>query len=109
MGGLERRDDALEARERLECGERLRVGDGDVARAAAVAQLSVLGSRARVVEAGRDRVRLYDLALLVLHHCGKRSVKDTRAPADRQRRAMPRRVDALTASLHPDQLDILVL
>ena len=45
--GLERRDDALQARELAERGERLRVGHRDVARAAAVAQVGVLGPGAR--------------------------------------------------------------
>ena len=64
--GLERRDDPLEPGAPLERGERLVVGHRDVARAAGVAQPRVLGADARVVEAGRDRVRLEDLAVVVL-------------------------------------------
>ena len=86
--------------------QRLLVGDRDVARAAAVAQEGVLRPGARVVEAGRDRVRLDDLALLVLHHRRARAVQDARATADRQRRAVARRVDPLAAGLDADQLDL---
>src|SRR4051794_23457425 len=59
--GLERRDDPLDGGQLVEGRDRLLVGDRLVARAAAVAQVSVLGPAARVVEAGRDRVRLGDL------------------------------------------------
>src|SRR5919202_754253 len=58
VGGLERGDDALELGEPPERRQRLCVGHGDVARAARVAQVRVLRPRARVVEAGGDRVRL---------------------------------------------------
>src|SRR3954469_25693639 len=47
--GLERRDDALQPRQRLERGERVGVGYRLVGRAAAVAQPGVLGARAGVV------------------------------------------------------------
>src|SRR4051812_31570140 len=61
---LERRDEAPQAREETEHRERVGVGDGDVRRAAGVAQVGVLGARAGVVEARRHRVRLGDLAVL---------------------------------------------
>src|SRR4051794_1003689 len=51
VGGLQRRDDALELGDAAERGERLLVGDRDVGRAAAVAQVRVLGAGARVVQA----------------------------------------------------------
>src|SRR5919206_3155614 len=50
--GLERRDDALQARDPLERGERLAVVDRHVARPAGVAQPRMLRARAGVVEAG---------------------------------------------------------
>src|SRR4029077_5380852 len=56
--GLERRDDPLQARELAKARERLGVGHGLVARAAAVAQKRVLGPGARVVQPRGDRVRL---------------------------------------------------
>src|SRR3954451_1099878 len=65
MGALERRDDPLDRRQLVEGSDRLLVGDRLVAGAAAVAQVRVLGPAARVVEAGRDRVRLRDLAVVV--------------------------------------------
>ena len=48
--------------------QRLGVGDRQVARPPGVLQVRVLGADARVVEAGGDRVRLGDLALVVAQH-----------------------------------------
>ena len=76
VGALERRDDPLQPRGQCERVERLGVGDRDVAGAAAVAQPGVLGAAARVVEPGRDRVRLEDLAVLVLHDRREGAVQD---------------------------------
>ena len=67
------------SREPLERGERLGVGDRLVARAAGVAQVRVLGAGAGVVEPGRDRVRLEDLAVLVLHDRRVGAVQDAAA------------------------------
>ncbi len=50
--------------------ERLLVGDRHVLRAAAVAEAGVLGTDAGIVEAGRDRVRREDLAVVVGQHDG---------------------------------------
>ena len=55
--------DPFGARQPLEAGQRLVVGDRQVLRAAGVLEVRVLGADAGVVEAGRDRVRLGDLAL----------------------------------------------
>ena len=85
--------------------ERRVVGDGLVAHAAAVAQVGVLGPDTRVVEAGRDRVGLDDLAVLVLEHRRERAVQDaglarrratrracrSRSPLPRPRRRSARR------------------
>ena len=62
---LERRDDPLRLAEAVERRERLVVGRGDVLGPARVAQVGVLGADARIVEPGRDRVRVEDLAVLV--------------------------------------------
>ena len=61
--GLERGDDALEPAQPTEGGYRLVVGHRDVARAPGVAQVGVLGPRARVVESRGDRMRLEYLAV----------------------------------------------
>src|ERR1044072_3547245 len=66
--GLQGGDDPLQPRELSESRQRLPVGDRDVAGAAGIAQISVLRADPRVVEAGGDRVRLEDLALLVGDH-----------------------------------------
>src|SRR3954467_12265110 len=82
VGGLERRDDALELRTAAERGQRVGVGDRLVARAPRVAQPRVLRPRAGIVEAGRDGVRLEDLAVLVLHDRAEGAVQDAPAAAD---------------------------
>ena len=94
-----RRGDALEG------GQRLGVGDAGVAGAAGVAQPGVLGTRAGVVEAGRDRVRLEDLAVLVLHDRRVGAVQDAAAAAERQRGAVAPGGDPVAGRLHADQLD----
>ena len=75
---LERRDDPLGARQAVEGRERLVVGRRDVACAAGVAEERVLGPDARVVEPGRDRVGVRDLAVLVGEHGRARAVQDGR-------------------------------
>src|SRR5205085_8538205 len=107
--GLERRDDALEARYLAKGVERLAVGYRHVARAPGVSQIRMLGSSSRIVEACGHRMGLHDLTLLVLHHCRARPMQDARPAAHGQRRAVPGRVQALAARLDADQLDFRVL
>ena len=83
------------------------VGDRDVAGPAGVAQVGVLGADARVVEAGRDRVGLEDLALLVGEHRGERAVQDAGAPGA-ERGAVAAAVEPLPRRLDADQLDLRV-
>ena len=64
----------------------------------------MLGSDARVVEAGRDRVRLEGLAVLVLQEVAARAVQDARAAA-LDRRGVPLGVDAVAGRLEAVQLD----
>ena len=73
-------------------GERLVVRRADVLRAAGVAQVRVLGPDARVVEAGGDRVRVENLAVVVGEHRRARAVQHRRATRAERRRA--RRLDA---------------
>ena len=65
MGGLERGDDAFPLGEQVESGERLLVRGGNVLRAPAVPQESVLGADARVVEPGGDGMGVRNLPVLV--------------------------------------------
>ena len=73
---LERGDDPLGLGEPVERGERLLVGARHVRGAAGVAERGVLGADARVVEAGRDRVRVGDLAVVVGEHRRAGAVED---------------------------------
>ena len=80
----------------------------EVGRAADVAQVGVLGAAAGVVQAGRDRVGLEDLAHLVLQHGRQRSVQHAGAPGDRERRAVAAGLERLAAGLDADERDALV-
>src|SRR4051794_22497654 len=106
---LQRRDDPLDRGQLVEGGDRLLVGDGLVARAAAVAQEGVLGPAARIVEPGGDRVRLGDLPVVVLHDRAQRPVQHARAAAGGQRRAVAAGLDPVARALDPDQLDVGVV
>ena len=68
------------------------------------ARCGVLGADARVVEAGRDRVRLEGLAVLVLQEVAARAVQDAGATAF-DRRGVPFGVDAVAGRLEPVELD----
>ena len=61
------------------------VGAGEVLGAARVAQVRVLGADARVVEPGRDRVRVGDLAVVVGEDRRARAVQHAGAPAAERR------------------------
>ena len=72
-------EDALPLGEQVERGQRLPVVDADVLRPARVAQERVLRADARVVEPGRDGVRVEDLAVLVGEDGRARAVQDAGA------------------------------
>src|SRR5487761_1734848 len=105
---LQRRDDALETAETVECAERVGVGGGDVPDAPAVAQGAVLGSDAGVVEAGADRVRGEHLAVLILHEVAVRTVQHAGTAAV-QRRRMFLGVEAAPGRLDTDQAHVAVV
>ena len=85
---LQRRDDAFGCVQRLETLQRLLVVHGDVLRALARLQPAVLRSDAGVIEAGRDAVRLEDLAVGILQQVGASAVQHAR-PAGDERRGVP--------------------
>src|SRR5437867_4752322 len=107
MGGLQGGDDALETGELAKRAERPVVGDGLVAGPAGVAEVGVLGADARVVEAGRDRVRLEDLSVLVREHRRHGAVKDADA-ARSKRGPVAAGLEPLPPGLDADQLDRIV-
>ena len=69
--------------QQLERVERLDVGHALVVDAADLVQPAMLGADAGIVEPRRDRVRLGDLAVLVLQQIGAVAVEDAGAPAGR--------------------------
>src|SRR5690349_19352215 len=76
MGRFERGDDPFGAAEQLETVHGLLVGDGDVAGAAEVLEVRMLGADTGIVEAGGDAVRLLDLAVGILKEVAARAVQD---------------------------------
>src|SRR5260221_12206093 len=101
MRGLEPRDDALGAAQTMERGDGLSVVDGDVLSAAGVLEPGVLGAHAWVIQPGRDRMRLDDLAVLVLQQIGAITVQHVR-PACAQGRRVLAAGYAQSTRLHAD-------
>ena len=66
MGGFERGDDPLGAREQLQRVQRLAVRDADVLRVVGVREPCEFGADAGVIQPRRDRVRLQYLPVRVL-------------------------------------------
>ncbi len=81
MRRLERGNDAFELRAQLEGVERFLVGCRHVGDAAAVPEPGVLGPDAGVIEAGRYRVALENLAVVVLQQIRAVAVQHAGAPA----------------------------
>src|SRR5207249_8201514 len=102
MRRLQRGDDALGPRQDAERLERLRIGARHVLDATALVQERMLGPDAWIVEAGGHRVRLADLAVLVLQHVAARAVEHADAAAADRRRVLAA-LDAEPARLHATQ------
>src|SRR6266481_2947901 len=83
---LERGDDPLGAGEVAERLERLRVVCPHILRSADVPKVRVLRADARIVEAGRDRVRVGDLPVLVGEDRRAGTVQHAGPPAAERRR-----------------------
>src|SRR6267142_2159485 len=107
MRRLERRDDALAAAKRVEGGERLVVGHGDVLGTAVVLEPCVLGADARIVETRRDRMRLGDLSVRVLQQVGAVAVQHARL-ARAERCGVPAALQSFPGGFDTDQAHALV-
>lgn len=105
MRRLDRRDDALRAGEQAQGLHRGVVGDRAVLAAARVLQEGVLRADARVVQAGRNGVRLGDLALLVLEDVTAGAVQDARLARGQGGRVLAG-LDAVSGGLEADQADV---
>ena len=102
MRRLQRRNDALGPRAKLERRQRLLVGRRHVLDAADIMQPGMLRPDARIIQPGADRVRLDDLPVIVLQQIGAVAVQHARPPAG-QARGMLAGLDAVPARLHADQ------
>ena len=76
--GFEGGDDAFGPRQKVECCNSLVVGHRLIAHDSGIPIGGVLGTDARVVESGTDRMRLEDLTLFVLQEVGERAVDHSR-------------------------------
>src|SRR5262245_31687286 len=85
MCGFERRHDALDLGRELEGLKGLLVEDGDIGYATGITQPAVLWPDARVVEPGRDRMTVENLAIAVLEEIGPIAVKHARTPCTHRR------------------------
>ena len=103
VGGFERRDDALGARQAAGGGQRFGVAGGDVLGAVAIVQPGVLGADHGVIEAGGDGVRERDLAVVVLQQVAVGAVQDAGSAAAKARGVLAERV-AAAAGFDADQL-----
>ncbi len=106
--GLDRGDDALGAAEQAQRLHGRGIRDGPVLGAPDGGQPRVLGADARVVEAGRDRVRLDRLAVLVLQEVAAGAVQYAGAALG-DGRGVPLGVDALAAGLEAVEPDLGVV
>src|ERR1019366_417812 len=96
---LERRDNALDAREAARRVERFAVATGDVLGAAAIAQIRVLGPDHGIVEAGGDGMGKSDLAVFVLQPVTVGALQHARSAAAIARRMLTERI-AAAAGFH---------
>ena len=81
---------------------RLGVRNRPVFGAADVVQVGVFRAHARVVQAGRDRMRFDRLPVCVLEQVGTRAMQHARRTTG-DRRGVPAAVDALTPGLEADE------
>ena len=95
-------NDALQLAAKLERLQRLGVGDADIFRAAHVVQPGMFRPDAGIVEPGRDRVALEDLAVGVLQQIGAVAVQHAGAAAGQAGAMLHPVIDALAARLDPD-------
>src|SRR5690554_4130320 len=104
---LQRRDDALVLAQRLEPLQRLLIGDRHILNPLDVMQPGVFGTDARIIQTGRDRVGILNLAVFGLQQEGTVAVQYTRLTAfEAGRMAL---VQTLTARFHTDHFDRCII
>src|ERR1051325_4294130 len=107
MRRLQRGDDAFRLAQFVERLQREVVAAVVVLDAPDLLQVRVLGADGRIVEARRNRVRLRDLAELILQHHRARAVQDAEGAAA-EARGMLAELLAAAARLHADEADGIV-
>src|SRR3712207_5501504 len=99
---LERRDDTLEARAEGESFQGFLVGYARVLDQTFVLEVGVLGTDGGIIQAGGDRVRLPDLALLGLEDVAQVAVQHAGSPTGERGPVLPR-LEASPGGLHAHQ------
>ena len=108
MGGLQRRNDALQPGAKLEGLQRFRVRRRHVFRAPCILEPGVLRPDSGVVEAGGDGMRVGNLAVLVLEQIGAVAMQNARRAAGEGSRMLPA-LQPVARRFHPDNADIRVV
>ncbi|KAH3670515.1 hypothetical protein OGAPHI_001030 [Ogataea philodendri] len=107
MRRLERRNDTLVLRKQTEPFQGLRVGSSNKLHTAQVLPGRKLGSNTRIVQSGRNRVSVVDLAVRVLQNVRLDSVENTRLSGS-QRGRVSVCVQSVSSSLDSQKLDAAV-
>src|SRR6266498_2894255 len=94
MCAFERRNDALESREKLKRLERFGIVRFRIRDPTDVVQVCVLGSYRRIVQPCRYRMRSGYLSVLVLQHVAACSLQDTRPPSAKSSRVLAKLIAA---------------
>src|SRR6267378_824666 len=107
VSALESRQNAFQAREGRKCFQRLAISHGFIQYAPRVFQVSVLGTDARVIEPGRDAVRLLYLAIRILQQITHAAMKHA-WPTRAERGGMLVRLGSFPGGFDANQLDGLI-
>src|SRR5262249_33743076 len=105
---LERGQYSFEPRQQLKCFKRFRVGCGRVLHALQIMQPGMLRPDAWIIKTRRDRMRIDDLAVIVLKEIAALAVQTAEPSADYCRRRLAG-LDDRPAGLNADDFDIAII
>src|SRR6056297_1053890 len=109
VAGFQRGDDPLLRAAELEGFQRFLVGDRDIFRAANLVQPAVFRPDAGVIKTRRDGIPFEDLTIVILQKIGAVAMKNAGAATSERGAMLHLLVDAFTAGLNPDDVDLLVI
>ena len=106
MTRFQRGNDAFKAAQRVKRGDGFVVVDRDILRAADVLQQTMFRPDTGIIQSGRNRMRLDDLAVLVLHQIDLIAVQYADLRVRGERRGMLTAGNAVSARFHADDLHV---